>query len=151
MDRTTIIQSNLVVILTPYNYFDWKPKAEFQLRSKGLYNLTMATETKPTSAIDKMRWANCKDEATWLLLDLISIDLWFHVVTCKTSNEIWTTLEGLFGKQDEMRGHMLEVEFNTLDLKSYDNIQYFLLNLNLCCWAWVNVVLISLHKRKKLF
>jgi hypothetical protein len=88
MDRTTIIKSNLVVILTPYNYFDWNPKATFQLKRKGLYNLTMATETEPTSAIEKMRWENCKDEATGLLLELISIDLWFHVVACKTPNEI---------------------------------------------------------------
>jgi 3-dehydroquinate synthase class II len=34
-------------------------------------------------------------------------------------------LEGLFGKQDEMRGHMLEVELLTLDPKSFDNIQDF--------------------------
>jgi hypothetical protein len=34
-------------------------------------------------------------------------------------------LEGLFGKKDEMRGHMLEVELNTLDPKSFDNIQDF--------------------------
>jgi hypothetical protein len=64
MDRTTIIESNLVVILTPYNYFDVKPKATFQLKRKGLYNLMMAIETKPTSMIEKMRWVNCKDEAT---------------------------------------------------------------------------------------
>jgi hypothetical protein len=50
---------------------------------------------------------------------------------CKTPNEIWTTLESLFGKQDEMRGHMLEVELNTLDPKSFDNIQISLLSLNL--------------------
>jgi hypothetical protein len=62
MERKTIIQSNLVVILTPYNYFDWNPKAEFQLRRKGLYNLTMATETETTSMIEK--WVNRKDEAT---------------------------------------------------------------------------------------
>jgi hypothetical protein len=116
MDMTTIIQSNLVVILAPYNYFDWKPKTEFQLKIKGLYNLTMATETKPTSALEKTRWANRKDEATGLLLELIFIDLWFHVYACQTPNETWTTLEGLFGKQDEMRGHMLEVELNTLRL-----------------------------------
>jgi hypothetical protein len=61
---TTIIQPNLVVILTPYNYFDWNLKAKFQLRRKGLYNLTMATEKEPTSAIEKMRLANRKDEAT---------------------------------------------------------------------------------------
>jgi hypothetical protein len=64
MDMTTIIQSNLVVILTPYNYFYWNPKVTFQLKRKGLYKLTMATETKPTSVIEKMRWVNCKDEAT---------------------------------------------------------------------------------------
>jgi hypothetical protein len=92
----------------------------------------MATEIEPTSAIEKMRWANRKDEAIGILLELISTDLWFHVAACKTPNEIWTTLEGLFGKQDEMRGHMLEVELNTLDPKSFDNIQDFLLNLNIC-------------------
>jgi hypothetical protein len=64
VDMTTIIQSNLVVILTPYNYFDWKPKEKFQLKRKGLYNLMMAIETKPTSMIEKMRWVNHKDEAT---------------------------------------------------------------------------------------
>ena len=85
----------------------------------------MATEIEPTSAIEKMRWVNRKDEATWLLLDLISTYLWFHVVACKTPNEIWTTLEGLFGKQDEIRGHMVEVELNTLDHKSFDNINDF--------------------------
>jgi hypothetical protein len=54
---------------------------------------------------------------------LISIDLWFHFSTCKTPNTIQTTLESLFGKKDHMRGHMLEVELNTLDSKSFDNIQ----------------------------
>jgi hypothetical protein len=34
-------------------------------------------------------------------------------------------LEGLFGKKDEMRSHMLEVELITLDPKSFDNIQDF--------------------------
>jgi hypothetical protein len=34
-------------------------------------------------------------------------------------------LEGISGKQDEMQGHMLEVEMNTLDPKSFDNIEDF--------------------------
>jgi hypothetical protein len=86
-----------------------------------------------------MRWVNRKDEATRLLLELISTDLWFHVATCKTPNDIWTTLEGLFGKQDEMIGHMLEVELNTLDPKRFDNIhdlftkfKYLILSLGEC-------------------
>ena len=93
-----IIQSSLVIILTLYNYFEWDSKAIFQLKIKGLYNLMMATETKPTSLLEKTRWSNRKGEATGLLRELISIDLWFHVATCKTPNEIYTTLERLFGK-----------------------------------------------------
>jgi hypothetical protein len=34
-------------------------------------------------------------------------------------------MEGIFGKQDEMSGHKLEVEFLTLDPKTFDNIQDF--------------------------
>jgi hypothetical protein len=85
----------------------------------------MATETKHTSVLEKTIWVNHKDEATGIILELISTDLWFHVSSCKTPNEIWTTLEGLFGKQDEMQGHMLEVELNTFDPKSFDNIHDF--------------------------
>jgi hypothetical protein len=91
-------------------------------QKKGLYNLMMATETKPTLALKKTIWENRKDEATRLLLDLISTYLWFHIASCKTLKNICTTLEGLFGKKDEMRGHMLEVELNTLDPKSFDSI-----------------------------
>jgi hypothetical protein len=80
------------------------------------------TETKPTLAIEKTRWVNRKDEAMRLLLELISYDLWFHVTSCMNPNAIFTTLESLFGKQDQMIGHMLEVELNTLDPKSFDNI-----------------------------
>jgi hypothetical protein len=65
------------------------------------------------------------DEAFRTICSLISPDLLFHISSCKTPNEAWTTLEGIFGKQDEMRGHMLEVEFLTLDPKIFDNIQDF--------------------------
>jgi hypothetical protein len=48
-------------------------------------------------------------------------------------------LEGLFGKKDEMRGHILEVVLNTLDPIFFDNIQdlftkfkYFILSLESC-------------------
>jgi hypothetical protein len=72
--------------------------------------------------IENTEWANHKDEATWIILDLISTYLWFHEVSCETWNNIWTTLESLFGKRDEMRGHIFEVEFNTSDPKFFDNI-----------------------------
>jgi hypothetical protein len=83
------------------------------------------TDTKLTSAIEKSKYLNHMDEALRTICSLISLDLLFHIYSCKTPNEAWTTLEGLFGKQDEMRGHMLEVELLTLDPKIFDNIQDF--------------------------
>jgi hypothetical protein len=65
------------------------------------------------------------DEAFGTICSLISPELLFHISSCKTPNEAWTTMEGIFGKQDEMRGHMLEVEFLTLDPKTFDNLQDF--------------------------
>lgn len=65
------------------------------------------------------------DEAYSLLCLSMSPELLFHVEGCKSPNEVWTTLETLFGKQDEMRGHILENEINLLGPKSFDNIQDF--------------------------
>jgi hypothetical protein len=65
------------------------------------------------------------DEALGTICSLISPDLLFHISSYKTPNEAWTILEGLFGKHDDMRGHMLEVELLTLDQKSFENIQDF--------------------------
>jgi hypothetical protein len=57
----------------------------------------MATEAKPTSTLEKSKYLNRMDEAHGLLCMAISPDLWFYIDACKTSNDIWTTLEGLFG------------------------------------------------------
>jgi hypothetical protein len=65
------------------------------------------------------------DEAFGTICSLISPELFFHTFSCKTPNEAWTTMEGIFGKKDEMRGDFLEVEFLTLDPKTFDNIQDF--------------------------
>jgi hypothetical protein len=112
-------------ILTPYNYFAWKEKISIHIRYRGLYRLTMNTDTEPTSAIEKSKYLNRMDKALRTICSLISPDLLFHISSCKTPNESWTILEGLFVKWDEMRGHKLEVELLTLDPKSFENIQYF--------------------------
>jgi hypothetical protein len=85
----------------------------------------MNTDTEPTSAIEKSKYINRMDETLKTIGSLISPDLLFLISSCKTPIEAWTILEGLFGKQDEMRGHMLEVELLTLDPKSFENIQDF--------------------------
>ena len=83
----------------------------------------MNTEAKPNSTIEKSKYFNRMDEAFSLLLLSISPAFCFHVDTCNTLNEVWTTLENLFGKQDEMRAHILENELNSLDPNTFENIQ----------------------------
>jgi hypothetical protein len=74
-------------ILTPYNYFAWKEKIAIHLQSIGLYRLTMNTNTEPTSAIEKSKYLNHMDEALGTICSLISLDLLFHISSCKTPNE----------------------------------------------------------------
>jgi hypothetical protein len=102
-------------------------EAQYGIESSniGLYRLTMGTETEPTSSIEKYKYLNWMDEAYGTICSLISLELLFHIYSYKTLNEVWTTMEGIFGKHDEMRGHMLKVEFLTLDPKTFNNLQYF--------------------------
>jgi hypothetical protein len=63
------------------------------------------------------------DEAYNLIFLSMSLELLFHIEACTTLDDIWEKLEDLFGKQDDMRGYMLEVELNSLDPRRFDNIQ----------------------------
>jgi hypothetical protein len=111
----------------------------------------MNTETEPTSSIEKSRYLNRMDEAFGTICSLIFYELLFHISSCKSPNEAWTTMQGNFGKKEKMSGHMLEVEFLTLDPKTFDKFQDLftkykdvLLNSRL-------VGLINIRKRNKWF
>jgi hypothetical protein len=85
----------------------------------------MNIDTEMTSSIEKSKYLNRMDEALEKICSLIYFDLLFHISSCKTLNEAWKILEGIFGKHYEMRVHILEVEMLTLDPKIFDNTQYF--------------------------
>jgi hypothetical protein len=111
------------LILNPFNYFEWKTKISLLLRSKGLYRVTMGTEKEPTAAAEKIKYFNKLDEAIGLICLSISRDLLFHVSRATTPDVVWTTLEGLFGKQDAMRVHQLENELISLSPIHFRNLQ----------------------------
>ena len=76
-----------------------------QLRSKGLYRVTMGTEVEPNSVVEKAKYFNRLDEAYGLLCPSISREIFFHIDSLTTPNEVWVKLESLFWKNDELRGH----------------------------------------------
>jgi hypothetical protein len=127
------------LILNPFNYFEWKTKISLLLRSKGLYQVTMGMEKEPTVAVEKIKYFNKLYEAIGIIFLSISIDLLFHFSRATTPEVVWTTLEGLFGKQDAMRVHQLENELISLSQIHFRKMQEFftkfkslLIELNSC-------------------
>ena len=117
-------------ILTPYKYHEWKDQMARYLRKKGLYRITMAAEVEPTLAIEKSKYLNRMDEAHRSICMCISPELQFHLSACNTPNEISKKVEELYGKQDEMKGNLLEVELLSLDPRKYNIIQDFFTKYN---------------------
>lgn len=104
MNPITVGQSQ-VLLLTPFNYYEWKSKMFLFLRSRGLFKIMMGTKVESTPNVEKLKWFNRCDKAYGLLYLFVSLDLLFHIESANSPNQIWTTLEGLFGKQDVLRGH----------------------------------------------
>ena len=46
------------IILTAFNFFEWKAEMEILLREKGLYNVTMVAQEDPNAATEKIKWHN---------------------------------------------------------------------------------------------
>ena len=80
------------------------------MHSRGLYRVTLALENEPNVVIEKAKWHNRLDEAYGLICLSIYPHMLFHLDGLTTSNQVWTKLESLFGVQDELRAHRLEIE-----------------------------------------
>jgi hypothetical protein len=66
-------------LLTPHNYFEWKPKILLLLRRRGLYQITMATKVEPDSPEEKNDFLNRQDMALRLICMFVSPELQYHV------------------------------------------------------------------------
>ena len=113
------------IILTPFNFFEWKLEMEILLRVKGLYRVTMAIEADPNAVVEKIKWHNRRDEAYGLLCLSISRDLLFHIDGLTSPNEVWEKLVDLFVKIDEMRGHQITNELISLSPNSFESLQLY--------------------------
>ena len=51
------------ILITPFNFFKWKAEMVIQLRSKGLYRVSMGTEVEPNCVLEKAKYFNRLDEA----------------------------------------------------------------------------------------
>ena len=79
----------------------------------------MGREIEPHHPTEKNKFLNQLDEAFGFLCTHIYLDLLFHLKGLKTPEEACEKLESLFGKQDEIQGHILENELIALQLQNY--------------------------------
>ena len=82
----------------------------------------MGQETEPHHHVQKNKFLNRLDEVFGFLCAHISMDLLFHLEGLKTPKEYWENLEFLFGKQDELWGHILEKDLISLQPNSFKTI-----------------------------
>ena len=60
------------IFLKAFNLLEWKEEMVIQLRSKGLYSVTMGTKVEPNPVVEKSKYFNRLDEAFGLLCLSIS-------------------------------------------------------------------------------
>ena len=106
MDRSS------VPLLTPFNYDEWKMKMMNFLKIKLLFGITMGTETEPLLDAEKPKWLNRYDKAYGISCLSVSPNILDQIISIESPIEIWTTLEGLFGKKDDLRENHLETELS---------------------------------------
>ena len=95
---------------------------QVSLRKQGLFRMIMGREAEPHHAAEKNKFLNRLNEAFGYLCTHISRDLLFHLEGLRTPKEAWEKLEVLFGKQDELRGHILENELVALHPNSFEMV-----------------------------
>ena len=80
------------------------------LWSRGIFRITSRKEIEPTDDDKKIKWENRCDEACGSIGMSISTDLRFHISGIDELDQAWEKLESMFGKHNEIRGHLLENE-----------------------------------------
>ena len=75
-------------ILTPYNYYEWKPVILLHLRSKRLYQIVMGIEIEPMSEDEKSDWLNKSDMAYGRLCLSVSRDILYQIRNIESPHEI---------------------------------------------------------------
>ena len=97
------------VILTSYNYYEWKLMILLHIRSKGLYQKFMGIEMEPMSEDEKFDWLNRFDMAYGRLCLSVLHDILYQIIDIELPHEIWTTLKGLYGDENDREEHHLEI------------------------------------------
>ena len=95
---------------------------QLALRKHGYFRIILGREVESHHQVERNKFLNILDESFGYLCTHISIYLLFHLEGLRTPRESWEKFEDLFGKQDELRGHILENELVALHPNNFETI-----------------------------
>ena len=96
---------------------------QLALRNLGYYRIILGREVEPHQPVERNNFMNRLDEAFGYLCTHTSRNILFHLEGLRTPIESWENTEYLFGKQDELQGHIMEKKLVALHPSSFDTIQ----------------------------
>ncbi|XP_077246122.1 uncharacterized protein LOC143885988 [Tasmannia lanceolata] len=137
MDMSGRVSGLGIELLNQSNYKIWRTCMESYLVGEDLWevvcgNAVVAPEDAQENADVLKVWRMKNAKAEFLLKRSISPDLFEHIIGCKSTSEIWTTLDGLFNKKNMARLQMLENELANTTQGSLSISQFFFKIKNLC-------------------
>ena len=98
---------------------------QVSLRNKGYFGIIIGREVEPYHPVERNKFVNRLKEAFGNLCTHISKYLLFHLEGLRNPREYWEKLKGFFGKQDGLRGHLLENELVALHPNNFETVEQF--------------------------
>ena len=94
-------------------------------------DISPTVEEPENSSIYK-KWEQINVKAEFILKRTISSDLFDYIIKCKSSHEIWRTLDRFFNKKNKARLEILENKLANTTQGNLSISKYFLKIKNLC-------------------
>ena len=98
---------------------------QLSLCNKGYFRIILGREVDPHHPVERNNFLNLLNVAFGYICTHIFRYLLFHLEGLRTPREFWEKLEYLFGKQDEIWGHLLEDELVALNPSNFETIEKF--------------------------
>ncbi|KAH0740723.1 hypothetical protein KY290_033766 [Solanum tuberosum] len=116
-------------LLNQSNYKVWKTCMKSYHVGEDLWD---AVNVNNTSLVDGLKncsaykkWKQINPKAEFILKRTISSDLFDHIIKCKSTHEIWKTLDRFFNEKNEARLQILENELANTTQGNLSIDEYF--------------------------
>ncbi|XP_015164455.1 uncharacterized protein [Solanum tuberosum] len=137
MDFNGCVNGLGIELLNQSNYKVWNTCMKSYLVGEDLWDVVNGNDTSPPTDGPKnscayKKWKQINAKAEFILKRTISSGLFDHIIKCKSTHEIWRTLDRLFNKKNEARLQKLENELANTTQSNLSISEYSLKIKNLC-------------------